>query len=287
MIGAVVAAGALIVVYLLAVWTVAGQLLENAALRGADQVRADERTQADEALGAITIWSLGLSAILVAAIALLRRRIDLAIAGVGVIVLGQVITQSLKRFLLPRPPLVEVVGDYAGNSFPSGHTTIAMTVLFALLIVVPYRWRGLAMFLVLSWAIGIGAYTVTAKWHRFSDTLGADAVALLCACLATWWLARRGAITRVEGPPRRLRVVLVAFWGLLAAVLLAAGGVLWGIPLLRGVDLALRNSVQDFTAYLGAHALAGGASAAAALTFWGLWHRREVRTPGSAAPAPG
>ncbi|WP_350348347.1 phosphatase PAP2 family protein [Agromyces sp. G08B096] len=270
--------------YLLAVWTIGGQELENAALRGADQVRADERTAADEALGAITIWSLGVAIVIVAAIALVRRRVDLAVAAVGVIVLGQLITQSLKRFILPRPPLVEVVGDYAGNSFPSGHTTIAMTVLFAMLIVVPYRWRGLTMFLVLSWAIGIGAYTVTAKWHRFSDTLGADAVALLCASLASLWLARRGAVARYEGRPHRARVVLVVLVAIATATLLAVGALLWGIPLARGTDLALRDPVQDYTAYLGAHSLAAGASGTAALAFWRLWYRREV-TSGRRTPA--
>lgn len=47
-------------------------------------------------------------AVPVALIGLLRRRLDLAFAGVGVIVLGQVVTQTLKRFVLPRPDLVEV-----------------------------------------------------------------------------------------------------------------------------------------------------------------------------------
>lgn len=275
-ISAVIAVVVLAAAYLLAVWTVGGQELENAALRGADQVRTDDRTAADEALGAITVWSLGLATVVVAAIALVRRRVDLAVAGVAVIVLGQLITQSLKRFILPRPPLVEVVGDYSGNSFPSGHTTIAMTVLFAVLIVVPYRWRGLAMFVVLSWAVGIGAYTVTAKWHRFSDTLGADAVALLCACLASLWLARRGAVAHYEGRPHRGRVVIVVLVALGTTTLLVVGGLLWGIPLARGTDLSLRDPAQDYTAYLGANALAAAASGLAALAFWGLWHRREV-----------
>ncbi|MBO3664816.1 phosphatase PAP2 family protein [Microbacterium stercoris] len=269
--------------YLLAVWTERGQAIENAALRGADQVRADELAQASETLAQITIWSLGIAVVLVAVVALLRRRLDLAVAAVGIIVLGQVITQSLKRFVLPRPQLVEVVGEYTQNSFPSGHTTIAMTVLFAALIVVPYRWRGVTLFVVMTWAIGIGAYTVTAKWHRFSDTLGADAVALTCGCLAAWWLTRRGAIIRYAGRPLRGRVVLAILVGILTAFTLVCGALLWGIPMARGVDASVPDLIQDYNAYLGSHALASGTSGLAALLFWRLWHRLEVAGRGDAS----
>lgn len=278
LIGAGIGALVLITAYLIAVWTVGGQAGENAALRGADQARASDAAHASSVLGTITVWSLAAAVLLVAAIALVRRRVDLAIAGVGVILLGQVITQSLKRFILPRPPLVHVVGDYAGNSFPSGHTTIAMTVLFALIIVVPYRWRGVTLLLALSWTVGIGAYTVTAKWHRFSDTLGADAVALICACLASWWLARRGDITPYTGRVLRGRVVLAVLVGAAVFVLLVLGLLLWGIPLARGADLSVVSSAQDYTAYLAANTLAAAASGATALAFWGLWHRLEVRS---------
>jgi hypothetical protein len=43
-----------------------------------------------------------------------------------------------------------------------------------------------------SWAIGIGAYTVSARSHRISDTLGAHTVALRCGCVAAWRLTSRG-----------------------------------------------------------------------------------------------
>lgn len=215
--GAATAALVLAATYALAVLTPGGQALENAALRGADQVREAVLTEASVALGHITVATLALATALVGVIGVARRRWDLAIAGVSVIILGQLITQSLKRFVPPRPELVTVTGDSTNNSFPSGHTTIAMTMLFAALIVTPYRWRGLMLLLTLGWAVGIGAYTITAKWHRFSDTLGAGAVAFLCASLAAWWLTRRGSVARYGSPPRRARVVI--------AVLLAGAGV--------------------------------------------------------------
>lgn len=266
----------LVVSYVLAVLTPGGQALENAALRGVDQVSVDELSLADQTLGDITVMSLAVATAVVALVALLRRRVDLAVAGVSVIVLGQAITQVLKRFVLPRPALVEVTGDYLDNSFPSGHTTIAMTVLFAVLIVVPYRWRGLTLFLALGWVVSIGAFTVTAKWHRFSDTLGADAVALLCACLASWWLSRRGAVSTYGGPPRRGRLVLGVLLTCAAVGLLTLGAFLWIVPSLQGVDHSVPNEATDYTAYLGAHSLAAGSSALTALVFWALWHRLEV-----------
>lgn len=266
-------------VYVLAVLTPGGQALENAALRGADQVQDGVFSEASQALGQITVITLALATAVIAEVGLFRRRWDLAVAGVAVIVAGQVLTQGLKRFVLPRPELIPVTGDFTSNSFPSGHTTIAMTVLFAALIVTSYRWRGVVLFATLAWSVGIGAYTITAKWHRFSDTLGADAIALLCACAASWWLARRGSLVEYGGQPRRGRIAI--------AVLLAAGGVtttalgafLWVVPALRGTDHTVIDTASDYTAYLGAHSLAAGASALTALAFWALWHRTETVLP--------
>src|SRR5690625_3605382 len=124
----------LIATYVLAVLTATGQGLENTALRGADQASPADSDEAWESLGNITIWSLGIATAIIGLIGLLRRKFILAVVGMGVIVGGQVITQALKRFILPRPELVEVTGDYTHNSFPSGHTTIAMTVLVAVLL---------------------------------------------------------------------------------------------------------------------------------------------------------
>ncbi|UOZ03010.1 phosphatase PAP2 family protein [Amycolatopsis sp. WQ 127309] len=265
----------LILVYVLAVLTVTGQELENAALRGADQAAARDQTAADQSLSRITLYSLGVAVVLVAVIGLLRRRPALAVAAAGVIVAGQVVTQGLKRFVLPRPSLVPLTGHYADNSMPSGHTTIAMTVLFAALLVVPHRWRGVTMVLLLSWAVGIGAYTVTAKWHRLSDTLAADAIALGLACLASWWLARRGVVRRYEGRRRIPRVLVVVVTALAGLVFLALGGFLIGAALSQdGLDATLRDNT--WVVYLAASSLASAGSVAAALVFLGTWRRLEI-----------
>lgn len=256
------------VVYVLAVLTKAGQTIENAALRGADQDDVSETDAAWTALGQITVYSLAAAVLAVALVGVLRKRWDLTVAAVGVIVAGQLVVQVLKRFVLPRPALVEVTGDYTHNSLPSGHTTIAMTVLFAAIIVVPWKWRGVMLFFVLPWATAIGQYTLTAKWHRLSDTLAADAIALAVAALASWWLQRKGSLERYTGPRRAGRVVLVVFWSAVAVVSLGLGAILWGVPLARqGLD------ADEWVVYLGACTFASAGSLIAALTFLACWRR--------------
>ncbi|MET9002834.1 phosphatase PAP2 family protein [Amycolatopsis sp. NPDC004169] len=272
---AAVCAVVLVAVYFLAVWTVPGQALENAALRGADEAAARDQAVADDNLGRITVYSLAVAVVLTGLVGLLRRRADLAFAAVGVIVAGQVVTQVLKRFVLPRPALVPLTGHYAENSLPSGHTTIAMTVLFAALLVVPYRWRGVTLFFLLSWAVGIGAYTVTAKWHRLSDTLAADAIALGLACVASWWLARRGIVRRHDGPRRVPRVLVVTIAALGGLVFFALGSLLIGAAL-AGEGYAETVRGNAWVVYLAATSFASAGSIAAALVFLATWRRREI-----------
>ncbi|MFI9011439.1 phosphatase PAP2 family protein [Actinosynnema sp. NPDC053489] len=269
---AAVAVAVAALVYVLAVWTTAGQDLENAALRGADQVDEAQVGEAWGALDEITLYSLAAATGLIALVGALRRRWDLVVASVGVIALGQVVVQVLKRFVLVRPALVQVTGDYTHNSLPSGHTAIAMTVLFAAVIVAPYRWRGVVMLVVLPWAVGIGQYTLTAKWHRLSDTLAADAIALAVAALASWWLARRGALHRYEGRRRVGRVVIGSIAAVSALVGLVLGGILWGVPLVRvGAAGAARD--YEWAVYLGAGSFASAGSITAALVFLLSWRR--------------
>ncbi|HLR48447.1 MAG TPA: phosphatase PAP2 family protein [Corynebacterium sp.] len=260
-------------VYALAVLTPTGQALENAALRGADQASAADSDEAWKGLGEITVWTLAIATAAIGIIGFLRRKVILAVVGVGVIVGGQLITQSLKRFILPRPELVEVTGDYAHNSFPSGHTTIAMTVLVAVILVVPFRWRGFAMLIVMSWSVGIGAYTTTAKWHRLSDTIGADLVALIVGAIAALILLRCGSVRRTEQRPK-LRIVYV--------VVMALGG---SFTLIIGILLGylagtqdLHDPVIDWDIYLAANSLAGAGSIITGLVYWGTWRCLEVTT---------
>lgn len=264
------------VVYLLAVHTTTGQRFEDAALRGATQVDAEVRQAALDQFHTITVTSQLAAAVIVGVIGLLRRQVWLAVAGVGVILGGQAATQVLKYHVLSRPDLVSINRTFADNTLPSGHTTAAMSLLFATLIVMPHRFRGVAMFFTLTWAVGIGAYTVIIKAHRLSDTLAADAVALIVACAASHFLARSGRIRAVISPSATrytLRTVFVVLVGAAGSASLALGVV----QVLHATSAHLNDEPAEWHLFLSSQWLAAAGSVAAALLFWWTWHRLESK----------
>lgn len=261
----------LVATYLGFVLTAGGQRFENAALAGAERANAADKASALASLARISVYSLAVAVVLVFVIGLSRRRVDLAIAGVGVVAVALGVTQVLKRYLLPRPELIPHDPRIAHNSFPSGHTTIAMSVLFGLLIVVPYRWRGFALFVTVFYAIGIGEETVVAQWHRLSDTIGGDMIALAVGCLATAVVARGSGITRV---PRRRFSPRLVFVVLPVASIALVGLVLGGIFVVGALPrLAAGTSDYDWLAYLTAQTLASAFSALTALVYLGVLRR--------------
>ena len=181
-----VAAAAVIALYLLVVRTYWGQRLDEHAFVGHDFFAA-RAAQADSFLRIVSIGSLVLAIVLVAAVAIVRRRPRLALLR------GRVrgrsrssSTEVLKLFLLERPPLV--ASFIFDNSYPSGHTTVGMSVAVAAMLVVPRR-------LLIPTALGAGLFgsafgvaVVAAGWHRPSDAVGAFlvviAVAAACAALS-------------------------------------------------------------------------------------------------------
>ncbi|MBD8506469.1 phosphatase PAP2 family protein [Hoyosella sp. G463] len=255
------------------VLTTTGHRIENAALRGADQVDAALVAESDAALDAITVTSLAVASVLVVLIALARKRPDLAIAASTIIVVSSLITQVLKRIVLQCPELIEVTGPYASNSFPSGHTTIAASILFALLIVVPFRWRGIAMFVAATYAVAMGAHTLTSKWHRFSDVLGANLLTLGVACLVTAALVHRGSLMHVTAGRYPLRIIFVV----IPIALSTIATILIGALLLVLSDIpAVPDATLDYNMYLALHGLAAGSSGLVFLLFWWTWRRVDI-----------
>jgi membrane-associated phospholipid phosphatase len=268
-----------VVIYLLAVQTRTGQALENAALRGARQVDPEVRRAAFDQFHTISVTSQLLAALAVGVIGLLRRQLWLAIAGVSVILVSQAVTQVLKYYVLARPHTGVVHDGWTENTLPSGHTTAAMSLLFATLIVMPYRFRGIAMLFTLTWAVGIGAYTVVIGAHRLSDTLAADAVALVVACAASLFLARTGRIRAVVSPGAArytLRTVFVAIVGAVGLFSLA-----WGaIQVVQAAAAHLDDRPVEWDLFLGSQWLAAAGSIASALLFWWTWRRLETKRSG-------
>lgn len=263
------------------VLTPAGQAVENAALRGADQVAAPERAESDQALAGITVISLAVACVLIVVVALLRRSVQLAAAALGTLVVALLVAEALKRVVLPRPALVEASAGYTGNSFPSGHTAIALGVLAAALLLATWRSRGVVMFVVAGWAVAIAGYTITSKWHRLSDTLGSAGITLVVASLAALWLHRRGLVRRVTTGGHRARVVLVVA-PLMASLVVAVG--LGGFLLVATGDLLDGDPVTDDNVFLAFQLLAAAGSVATALALWWSWHRLEVVIPARQQP---
>ena len=275
---AVVAFAGVFVVYLLAVRTRWGQDFENAALAGARQHRSGSWYEdADRWLNRITAESFALSLAVIGAVGLLRRRYLLALCGVataGGAVLG---ARFLKSVLPSRPALgVTAAGGHAAfqapNTLPSGHTAAAMGLFFAMLIVVSRRWYVPVTLLGLPGAAMSGVATVAADWHRLSDTVAADLLALAAGLAGLAAVAQLGLVRPLPSLVRsRLsQRLLYSFVLCVATAALAVGAAFC----LRYYDAGSIPARAD-AAYWSAQALALGAAVTAAGAMLAVCRRLE------------
>ncbi|WP_051154787.1 phosphatase PAP2 family protein [Ruania albidiflava] len=130
-------------------------------------------------------------------VALARRRAREAVGAVLLMLVANVSTQVLKHFLLDRPDL-GVTYDLA-NSFPSGHTTAATTVLAVLVLAAPRGWRPVVLAVGGLYPVLCGWGTLVDGWHRPSDVLAAFAV------VATWYFLVRAVLLWSHPEPEAQR----------------------------------------------------------------------------------
>ena len=203
-----VAAGAVIlfaVVYVLAVQTKWGQRLDATALKGRRAVRGVHA--AARLLTTIDIAAIALLGAAIVLVALLRVRPRLAIAA-GTVIAGSIVTtEVLKRIVLSRPDFGIVDALHSTRSFPSGHTTVAMSLGVGAMLVAPSRWRALVATLGAAFASAIGAVVVATASHRPSDPIGA-------ALVVTAWAATVAALlmARDDGGGREPAGVRAGPW---------------------------------------------------------------------------
>jgi membrane-associated phospholipid phosphatase len=161
----------------------------------------------------------------VIAVALLRGRPWLALAA-GAIILGANVSTELLKHLVasPRPGWLFPGGasPLPPASWPSGHSTAAMSLVLAAVLVSPARLRPVVAALGAALAIGVGYSVLAVGMHYPSDVLGGYLVA------ATWGL---GTVAALLGAGRwrfasdRAGPERVSIWAALGApgaVLLAA-----------------------------------------------------------------
>lgn len=256
----VACAGLLVLVYVVAVRTPMGQRFEDWVLAGID--RADGGAQGRTAAWALTSVngaSVVAALLLVVGVGLWRRQAVLAAVSAGVLVCSVLAAEVVQR-VATRPILLDSGYRREDQSFPSGHTAVAMAIMCAVVLVVPYRIRGWTLVIASVASTGIAVATVSADWHRPSDTLGSDLIVVGCAAAGVFLLARLKlvrAVARGTGAlPGRGSVLPVAA----GTVVLLAGAALV-LTLVRGAAGSGHSALVAGEAL----ALAGGTSVAIAM----------------------
>jgi membrane-associated phospholipid phosphatase len=221
-------------VYGIAVHTEAGQHADEAALVGGRSAPERAQSGASRLLRFISVGSLVAAVLALGALAWMWRRPWLIALPAAVVGVSLLTTEAFKLVIFHRPDLWP--STLSGNSYPSGHTTIATSLGLSAVLIAPTRWRGWVAFAAALFAGGVGILVVTADWHRPSDPLGSYALCLAIAAGLVAVLQRRGprelAAGRVEdtAPPtstvlaRRLEAAAIATGALLfvGAVVIAA-----------------------------------------------------------------
>jgi membrane-associated phospholipid phosphatase len=239
--------------YVVAVRTEVGQRVDEAAIEGRTTDTVVQHAVAGT-LDTVSVTSIFLATVALIVIALVRRRPLLAI-GIGVLVLGANVTTQVMKDTLTRPDLLSpATMRGALATFPSGHSTVAMSLALALVLAVPARLRVLVGIAGITYAVLVGAATLTGAWHRPSDVLGAYLVTLgWAAVVCAWLVAPRGPQPR---EPDGNAVVLDGIVVVLALLVIAAAVVI-------GVDVARDSRLDQLDvgrAYVGGvFAIAAGA----------------------------
>jgi membrane-associated phospholipid phosphatase len=260
---AVLAAAGAAAVYLVFVRTTLGQQVDEAAMKGGEVSHPRLIEVLSRTLDGTSLISLAVVALVAAAIGLVRKRVDLAVAA-GVLVLGSNVTTQALKVELARPGL-----DAPGpNSLPSGHTTAAVSVAFALVLVLPYAMRAAVALAGTAYVTVIAVATVWADWHRPSDTVAALMVVLTWGGAVVTVVRARRRLSRRRPHTGRSASRLATLPLTLAVTFTGAIGLI-GLAAVALSETVLPGLVSDMAAFLAGSA---GMAAAAAGTFL-VWVR--------------
>jgi len=273
--------------YVVAVQTPIGQSFEELVLWGRPTGDAEAIALAWSALGTLNLAVAAGATLGLAGIAVAWGRPFLAAAVIVAIAGANLTTQLLKTSILERPNLVGSDAYAYGNSFPSGHVTLAASLALAALLVAPRRLRSVVALAGAAYVGVVGISTLTAGWHRLADALGGILVALAwTSFVAAIVAATRGTMPRRTwhaGSGRlATRALLVGALGLF----IVAISVLAYAWLTRAPAGTLTDALEAPLAYalalviLGAGALAASASLLWALRGITLESRALAREPG-------
>jgi membrane-associated phospholipid phosphatase len=125
-----------------------------------------------------TFWGV---ALVLVAIARARPRVAAAVA--GVLIVAPLTSETLKPVLAH--PHDAFGGVHIGAaSWPSGHSTAALTLAICAVLVAPPRHRALVAAVGACFALAVGVSLLVLAWHMPTDVIGGYLVAILWASLA-------------------------------------------------------------------------------------------------------
>ncbi len=171
--------------YLFFVQGYMGQLIDEQARSGAELGSASGAASA--LLDAVPLLSAGMVVVAVV-IGLLRRKGVATVVALAVVAGANLSSQLLKHELLSRPDN-GATGSWH-NSFPSGHTTVFVSAVFALFLVCAPRVRALVAAAGAVAIFAVGALLVASGWHRPSDVVGGVLVVAIYVFVGGAVLAR-------------------------------------------------------------------------------------------------
>jgi membrane-associated phospholipid phosphatase len=207
-----------VLVYAFAVRTRWGQRLDATALKGRGVLSIRAIHAAGRLHTSIDIASLTFLGGAIILVALLRNRLHLAV-GAATLIVGSVATSELLKHTLPRPHLGVTDALQHLPSYPSGHTTVAMSLSISAVFVTPRRWRTPVAILGVLFSSAMACSLVATASHRPSDTIGAALV------VTVWASAVAGVLLRSDptSEPRRLTLLSFNPWMALGGAGLLVG----------------------------------------------------------------
>lgn len=196
-------------------YTVRGQNLDNLSMEALISTPDWLHVLLAPLQSLVSLPALAVMSVVVAIIAIARRRLALAWRALLVVGAANVTAQLLKE-ILNRPELG--VGVHLDNSYPSGHVTYAAAIAFALVMVAPHRFRSALAVFGWAWTSLMSLMVISQGWHRLSDVLAA------LLLVAFWGFIAAPAEIRSVLPSPRSDVVRALAWGtlLLGTALFAA-----------------------------------------------------------------
>jgi len=268
----IVAALLCALLYVAAVLTPAGQFVGDLILYGRPRSGGRARLLASETLETINATMLVVATLALAAIAIARGQPRLAVAVVISIGGANLTSQVLKHVVLDRPNLLGDAAFAVGNSFPSGHVTVAASLVLGALLVAPRPLRAIAAIGGAGYVALVGMSTIAAGWHRLDDALGAVLIALSWSAFAAAVVARGWSFMprRTWGFGAAPNATLLLGLGGAAGLLTGAAvlGFAWLNPETSGSGVLGLNGLRIFGA--AAAVIAGGSLGACGALLWAM-----------------